>query len=57
MMVVVVLVITADHVVDHKWSVLKFTWTMDTYMPKNTKFVPTSMIVVITCSSIKATLK
>ena len=37
MMLVVVLVTTADHVVDHKWSVLIMIWTMDIYISKNTK--------------------
>ena len=34
----VVPVTTADHVVDHKWSVLIMIWTMDIYISKNTKF-------------------
>ena len=37
MMLVVVLVTTADHVVDHEWSVLIMIWTMDIYISKNTK--------------------
>ena len=38
MMLAAVPVTTADHVFDHKWSVLIIIWTMDTYIPKNAKF-------------------
>ena len=38
MMLVVVPVTTADHLVDHKWSVLIMIWTMDIYISKNSTF-------------------